>query len=88
MIQARPILKLATSVLSLESEEEIDVSAQNKSVVLLLPRQIWLLCVVRLPDGEFALPASVPIQTLLLPVVNSYPAVYPTVTLLPPVVMA
>ena len=32
-----------TSVLSLESDDDIDVSAQYKSVILLLPKQINLL---------------------------------------------
>ena len=43
LIQSNPILKVATSVLSLESEEDIDVSAQNKFVTLSSPKQIILL---------------------------------------------
>ena len=56
-IQAKPILKLVTSVLSLESEEDIEVSAQNNPVILLFPKQTLLLDVVIFPDGESPLPA-------------------------------
>ena len=80
------MLKLATSVLSLESELDIDVSAQNKLEILLFPKQILLLPVVILPDGAFDLPESAPIQMLLFPVVISLPDSIPTTILEFPVV--
>ena len=57
MIHDKPYLKSSTSVLSLASEELIDVSAQYKSEILLSPRQTILDPVVIAPDGEAPLPA-------------------------------
>mgnify|MGYP003314122750 CR=1 FL=1 len=45
-------MKSATSVLSLESEDEIEVSAQNKLAISLLPKQTLLFPVVIFPEGE------------------------------------
>ena len=53
VIHDKPYLKSSTSVLSLASEELIDVSAQNKSVTLLLPKQIIFVSSapqIRFPD--------------------------------------
>ena len=81
-------MKSATSVLSLASEELIDVSAQYKLVTLLLPRTTLLLPVVIFPDGELDLPALRPIHVLLAPVEIPNPAAYPYTVLLSPVVTA
>ena len=62
-------MKSVTSTLSLESELDIEVSAQYKALVLLLPRTTILLPVVILPLGLLALPESCPMQILLSPVV-------------------
>ena len=60
VIHDKPYLKSSTSVLSLASEDDIDVSAQYRSVILLLPKQTMLLPVVIFPEGEADLPASLP----------------------------
>ena len=65
------------SVLSLESEELIEVSAQNKSVVSSLPKTTLLLPVVIISPGEVLLPALSPRQTLFYPVEMSLPAARP-----------
>ena len=67
-------MKLVISALSLESEEDIDVSAQKRSVISSLPKQIWLLAVVKEPPGESDLPEFLPKHRLLLPVLISLPA--------------
>jgi hypothetical protein len=46
------------SVLSLKSDEEIDVSAQNKFEILSSPRTTLLFPVVIAPDGELDRPAK------------------------------
>ena len=71
-------MKLVTSVLSLESEDEMDVSAQKRSVILLLPKQIVLLLPPIAPLGEPDLPELAPIHILLPPDETSSPAALPT----------
>ena len=78
-------MKLVTSVLSLESELDIDVSAQNKFAISLLPKQTLLLPVVIAPEGALALPELCPHKQLLPPVVMSAPAERPIAELLEPV---
>ena len=74
VIHDNPYLKSSTSVLSLASEELIDVSAQKRLATLLLPRTKLLLPVVIAPEGDEALPASYPMKVLFSPVVLSNPA--------------
>ena len=74
-------MKLVTSVLSLESEEDIEVSAQNKLLILLFPKQILLLPVEIDPEGEEPDPAAKPKHKLLSPVVISSPVVCPIASL-------
>ena len=81
-------MKSVISVLSLESDELIDVSAQYISVTSLLPKVTMLLWVVRFPLGELLLPASCPRRVLLPPVVVLCPASGPTAVLFIPVVFA
>ena len=71
-------MKSATSVLSLASEELIDVSAQKKLAILLSPKTIVLLSLSSIPEGEELVPARLPRNKLLLPVDRSCPASLPT----------
>jgi len=71
-MKSRPAVKSSTSVLSLPSDDEIDVSAQYRAVTPLLPRQMILLPVVISPDGELERPALLPNPVLLMPVVALY----------------
>jgi len=73
------------SVLSRESEDEIEVSAQYKLVILLSPKTILLLPVATDPLGELDLPALFPKNKLFEPVVTSTPVAYPYPLLLLPV---
>ena len=78
IIQSSPLVKFVISVLSLESEDDIEVSWQNKFWTASLPRTTLLLPVVMLPDGLLDLPASWPRRVLLSPVVTLCPASGPT----------
>ena len=73
------------SALSLESEDEIEVSAQCKEVILSSPKQTTLLPVTICPEGEPDLPACFPRKRLFPPEVRLNPAAYPTRVLLSPV---
>ena len=79
-------MKSVISVLSLESEDDIEVSLQNKSVTLSSPKTTWLFPLTICPDGELAVPASLPNNVLSLPPTISFPVLVPTATFLCPVV--
>ena len=63
-------MKLVTSVLSLESELDIEVSAQNKFDIPLSPKQMLLLPVVIFPEGAALDPELYPMKELFSPVVT------------------
>ena len=72
LIQFNPLVNSVTSVLSLESDDDIDVSAQYILETLLFPKHKILSLVSITPEGELPLPASLPINVLLAPVVILY----------------
>ena len=61
-------MKSLISVLSLESEDDIEVSAQKKLAILLSPKQIVSLSLLTTPAGELDVPALYPSNRLFVPV--------------------